>query len=631
MCQSAVRGCAPCAGVLLLIAVVLITGALLAVAPASAQSGERILDYRVNLEIRDDGNLGVTEVIAYDFGSNERRGIFREIPTRFPYDDEHERVYPIEDITVTATPESTPTDVQVTTEGNVTRIRIGDPDVFITGQHTYTISYTVRGALNGFEDHDELFWNAIGTEWPVPIEQAQTTVTAPAAILDVLCFTGPQGSTLPCTSSNVDGTTARFTEDGLNPFEALTVVVGFPTGVVPTPVPILEEKLTFSTAFDPAPGKIAVGVGALVLGVVGLVWLLRKGRDRRFVGSATDQAFGNITGEEEAVPLRGRVTGPVEFEPPEGIRPGQLGTLIDEEANLLDITATIVDLAVRGFILIQEVPSEDGKRHKPDYRLTDLGKSRAELRPYESQLLGDLFETGSVVDLSELKYKFASKLSGLKTALYDDAIEKGWFSHRPDQVRLLWRGVGLVVLVAGGFLTFLAASQGWGLAALGGADRRAAAADLRREDAAPNTQGHRDVQPHRGLQADLRRRPGCARAVRRAGEHLLGVSAVRDRVRADEEVGQNVRGPRRAGRSNRRTAGSSRPTRSLPSRSPTRWRISPRRPQARSTPARPRRRAAAGSAAEGSRAAAVVEAAAAAGSPTEWAPAGRRVPLAPTR
>jgi hypothetical protein len=205
----------------------------------------------------------------------------------------------------------------------------------------------------------------------------------------------------------------------------------------------------------------------LALGVAGLVWLLRKGRDRRFVGSATDQAFGNITGEEEAVPLRGRVQGPVEFEPPEGIRPGQLGTLIDEEANLLDITATIVDLAVRGFILIQEVPSEDGKRHKSDYRLTDLGKSRAELRAYESQLLDDLFETGSVVELSELKYKFASKLSGLKTALYDDAIEKGWFSHRPDHVRLMWRGIGVVVLVAGGFLTVLAASQGWGLAALG--------------------------------------------------------------------------------------------------------------------------------------------------------------------
>ena len=101
--------------------------------PRPPQSGERILDYRVTLAIEDDGDLAVTEIIAYDFGSNERRGIFREIPTRFPYDDEHERVYPIEDVTVTATPEGTPTDVQVTTEGNVTRIRIGDPDVFITG------------------------------------------------------------------------------------------------------------------------------------------------------------------------------------------------------------------------------------------------------------------------------------------------------------------------------------------------------------------------------------------------------------------------------------------------------------------------------------------------------------------
>ena len=352
---------------LLLIAVVLITGALVTV--SAGVRAVRGADPRLSGQPRDPettATSGSPRSSPTTSAPTSDRGIFREIPTRFPYDDEHDRVYPIEDVTVTATPESTPTDVQVTTEGNVTRIRIGDPDVFITGQHTYTISYTVQGALNGFEDHDELFWNTIGTEWPVPIEQAQTTVTAPAAILDVLCFTGPPGGTLPCTSSNVDGTTARFTEDGLNPFEALTVVVGFPTGAVPTPVPILEEKLTFSTAFDPAPGKIAVGVGALVLGVVGLVWLLRKGRDRRFVGSTTDQAFGNITGEEEAVPLRGRVTSPVEFEPPEGIRPGQLGTLIDEEANLLDITATIVDLA--------------GARLHPDPGGAERGRQAAQAR-----------------------------------------------------------------------------------------------------------------------------------------------------------------------------------------------------------------------------------------------------------
>ncbi len=448
---------------LLVVAVVLLLGGS---SRATAQSAERITDYRTTIAIQEDGRLEITEVIAYDFGSNERHGIFRDIPTRFPFDDKHERVYPLTVRSVTADPPDTPTDTDVSEVDNFTRIRIGDPDITITGQHTYVITYVVEGALNHFEDHDELFWNAIGTEWSVPIEHGEAIVTAPAEITQVACFAGPQGSRLPCTSANVDGSTARFGQDGLGAFSGLTVVAAIPPGVVnPTPTPILEEKLTFQTAFDPAPGKIATGAAVAVAGLAGLGLLLRRGRDRRFVGSATDQAFGNVTGEEEPVPLRGRTEGPVEFEPPDGVRPGQVGTLIDEEANLLDVTATIVDLAVRGHILIQEVEGED-KRHKPDYRLTDLGKSRADLRAYEVLLLDSLFETGSVVDLSDLKYKFSAKLTKLRNALYDDAIDKGWFSRRPDHVRLLWRGVGLVVLIVGVFLTVLAVSQRWGLAAI---------------------------------------------------------------------------------------------------------------------------------------------------------------------
>ncbi len=120
---------------------------------------------------------------------------------------------------------------------------------------------------------------------------------------------------------------------------------------------------------------------------------------------------------------------------------------------------------MRGYILIQEVPGE-GHRHNTDYRLTDLGKGRSDLRPYEVLLLDSLFETGSVVELSDLKYKFSAKLTKLRNALYDDAIDKGWFSRRPDHVRLLWRGVGLVVLAVGVLLTVLAVSQRWGLAAI---------------------------------------------------------------------------------------------------------------------------------------------------------------------
>ena len=36
--------------------------------------------------------------------------------------------------------------------------------------------------MNGFPDHDELYWNAIGDHWEVPVEHATATVSAPAPI-----------------------------------------------------------------------------------------------------------------------------------------------------------------------------------------------------------------------------------------------------------------------------------------------------------------------------------------------------------------------------------------------------------------------------------------------------------------
>jgi Predicted membrane protein (DUF2207) len=85
------------------------------------------------------------------------------------------------------------TPVQYTLEDveNTRRIRIGDPDQTITGQRDYRIVYRVEGAHNGFPDHDELYWNALGTDWEVPIEQASVTVTAPAAISRMPAMPGP--------------------------------------------------------------------------------------------------------------------------------------------------------------------------------------------------------------------------------------------------------------------------------------------------------------------------------------------------------------------------------------------------------------------------------------------------------
>jgi uncharacterized membrane protein YgcG len=432
--------------------------------PAAAQTGESIPSYAVGIRILSDGDLQITERITYDFGSESRHGIFRTIPSMFTYDDVNDRVYRIEDVEVTSP--TAPDDVEVAEEGGTTTIRVGDPDQEITGRHRYTLRYRVEGALNGFPDHDELYWNAIGDEWQAPIERARVTVEAPAGIQRVACFQGYQGSTEECGRAVFEGSVARFAPGRtLQPFEGLTVVVAIPKGAVPEPEPILVERWSPDRAFSLNAGTI--GAASLVMLVVALslgrLWW-RGGRDRRFVGSPVDQVLGTPSGESESVPFgEGGAEAPVEFAPPDDIRPGQVGTVVDERANVIDVTATIVDLAGRGYLVIHELP-DTGLFSKTDWRLVRTELGTTDLLRYEELLLESLFRDGPEVTVSELKTVFAQRLHRVEEALYEDAMKQQWFRTRPDRVRTRWAGRGVFLLVAGAALTFvLARWTHWGI------------------------------------------------------------------------------------------------------------------------------------------------------------------------
>jgi Predicted membrane protein (DUF2207) len=112
------------------------------------------------------------------------------------------------------------------------RIKIGDPNQTITGEHTYTLTYLVHGSLNAFTDHDELYWNAVGNQWPVPIDQATVQVSAPVDVTRAACFAGPLGSTARCQHSGITSGVACFGQDGLGPNEGLTVVVAVPKSLI---------------------------------------------------------------------------------------------------------------------------------------------------------------------------------------------------------------------------------------------------------------------------------------------------------------------------------------------------------------------------------------------------------------
>ena len=438
----------------------LVLGALLVVGAAGAGAGpaagaaggaaagqlgnERITSYDVTITVENTGDLAVTEVIDYDFGSAQRHGIFRNIPVRLHYDDRYDRVYPLTVRSVTGSP-GTPDQYDTSTSGGDEVLKIGDPDQTISGRHRYTIEYLIKGGLNGFAEHDELYWNAIGAEWDVPIEHATARVVTPGPLTDVACFSGPERSLLPCRQSEPGGRQAAFAADPLQPFEAFTVVVGFEKGFVPEPRPVLDERWAFDRAFAVTPATMGASAGLLVLVVGGIAALLwRTGRDRRFAGSPVDIAFGSETGAEQTVSLLERPLTPVEFAPPDDLRPGQVGTLVDERASTLDVTATIVDLAVRGFLRIDEIPKE-GWFGKKDWNLVERKEAKG-LRNFEHSLLSAIFRGRSEVKLSALKNTFATDLKKVEDLLYDDAVSQGWFAKRPDRTRTLWTVLGVVAL-----------------------------------------------------------------------------------------------------------------------------------------------------------------------------------------
>ena len=422
-------------------------------APADAAAGDLIRSYDVTLTVRPDGTLRVTETIEYQFGPGERHGIFRDIPTRVPYDTKNDRVYRLDDVSV-ASPTGAPADVDRSEAGGTTTLRIGDPDVTVSGRHVYDIAYTVHGALNAFPGHDELYWNAIGAAWDAPMSAAHVVVRLPAEPTRAACFAGPTGSSLPCGGMETRGRSIDFAQPGgLAPYNAFTVVVGLPKGAVATIGPLLEERWTLRGALTPTPLTGSLAVLVLLPGVAGIAWLIaRKGRDRRYVGVTPGVVAADGT-PEEPVPHMGGGPVAVQFAPPKGLRPGQLGTLLDERANVLDVTATIVDLAVRGHLRIEEQPRQ-GLFRSRDWLLVKLPAGNGDLVEFERLLYSGLFESGDAVLLSTLKKKFAARLAKVQSALYTSVTAEGWFRGRPDKVRGGWQAAGLVLAIAGGWATF---------------------------------------------------------------------------------------------------------------------------------------------------------------------------------
>jgi len=423
-----------------------VTGFLAACLIAHGAAAERVRAWDTEIYLEAEDAFGVIERIQWDFEGESRHGILRDIPVAYGRGRAADYQIRLEVSQVTDA-DGRPRPWRTRRSGGVLEIRIGDPDVFVDGVEDYWIQYRVERGILFFPERDELYWNATGNQVEVPIERASATVYLPGTVVPAevqqLCFTGPQGSLAQACASKPGVNAIRFeATEGLRPREGLSVVVGLPKGVIREPTP---RERWLSRARDYVSPWLALPLVVLAT-LVGL-WRT-QGRD----------------------PVAGAAV-PVRYEPPAGLSPAEVGTVLDERADLVDVSATLLDLAVRGYLRIEEIESTGFLflRDK-DWRLVKL-REGSDLRPHESLLFDRLFDARDQVTISQLKNKFYAHLPAIKSAIYDAVCREGrFFPTSPEQVRRRWLGAGMAALIGGMVVLWTGAATGAAIAiALSGA------------------------------------------------------------------------------------------------------------------------------------------------------------------
>lgn len=367
---------------------------------------ERIQDFDVHIDLYEDGSFMVTEHIFYDFENAERHGIFRTIPTTHPADATlwyKERYVDIGVQSVSMDGDTVPYDI--TTSGKNIEIKIGDPDKTITGPHTYTIVYDVQGALFQTANTVELYWNATGNNWQVPIQNARVEIKAPRGTLGTnqACYVGTINSTEKCGAGRGGSSLALFTGRALSSGEGLTIAQELEPQSVE--VVILERKVYEWFIFF---GLVLVIGGS----IVGLYRAARKHN------------------RHDAIVAQ--------YEPYEDVRPMYAGMLIDNVLHPHDITAGIVYLAEQGFLKITKINKKFLFFDTSDYEvelLRDVKHIEGAFLPQVIELVFDDHNAGSVVTLSDIKNNYSKQkrnfriLSELRKALMKDMEERGFYER----------------------------------------------------------------------------------------------------------------------------------------------------------------------------------------------------------
>lgn len=401
-----------------------------------------IKDFDSTIIVNKDSSLDITEKITADCGKAiDKHGIFRILP---------------EKINIAGTNVRTPVELVSITDGRGSKInyaesrnrsdgtvtwKIGDADKIVQGVNNYEIKYRVKNTIRfGSPQFDELYWNLSGNFWDLEIDKFHAKIIFPTEInkenSEVEYYTGflnekrKDLATFQWSAPNVlefDST------ETLNIGEGITTSITFPKGIVTEYVPSFWEKY----------GNYIFFLIPLVVFIVCYKMWSEHGKDPR-VGK----------------------TVIAEYDAPDGLSPLEMGALMKNGSfdNKL-ITAEIVNLAVKGLIIIKETHDKILFFDSKDYQLQKITDTQkiSQLNSAQKMLLEKLFKGSDTIKLSSLKNSFYKSVQEISKEVDNILVEKGLVVKSSKKYAAAFLAIGIITIFATFFLWSFSAWLGLSL------------------------------------------------------------------------------------------------------------------------------------------------------------------------
>ncbi len=390
----------------------------------NASAAEEIISFDSNIVVHEDSSMTVIEKITVRAENKKiNRGIYRDFPTKYKGKAGNKIRVNFELIEVLRNGNTEPFHTKNISNG--IRIYIGNKNSYVNrGEHTYTIKYKTNQQLGYFENHDELYWNVTGNSWEFPILEAKASVHLPETIkandVKTEAYTGSFGSKGQSYDMNTgfSGGYLFTTNRTLSSKEGLTIVVAWPKGYINQPSFIQKTSWWWQANIDNS---------IHILGLLGLLFFyfyswLQVGRD----------------------PKPGVIIP--HYQPPQGFPPGGLRYINEMGHDKKAFTAALLNLAVKGYLKIEEV----GKT----FTLRKIKDSDLRLPIGERTIHDKLFDKYSIgTDHIELKNSnhanISSAINGHKEVLKNE-YQQGYFIHNR---KILYIGI-LITIILGAYILF---------------------------------------------------------------------------------------------------------------------------------------------------------------------------------